>query len=105
MKIKILFSNENELEEPLHCITTKEELEDFLTQLENASCRFSAGHSSSKTTIKVFAKIEKLTYDRQSSSHVKNRQNKILFKLKDYIKNKSFLVDLSCSYFDYSPNL
>ena len=105
MKIKILFSDVNELEEPLHCITTEEDLAEFLEQLEGAGCRFSRGHSGSKTTIKVIAKVEKLTYDRQGSSHVKNRQNKILFRLKDYVRNKSFLVDLSCSYFDYSPNL
>lgn len=105
MKYSLIFINSEEREEKLCCITTREKLKEFTEQLEASGCRFSNKHTAAKFTVKIFAEIQKLSYDRQGSSHVKNRQNKILLKLKDNFKRKIILVDLSCSYFDYSPNL
>jgi hypothetical protein len=95
MKFLLIFSNNEAQQDLLHCITTQEDLGESLSQIKGAGIKISDGYCANKFNTDIYADIQALSYNKQV--------HKLQLTLRNNINGEQCFVELSCSYFDYSP--
>lgn len=98
--MQIIFTD-GDKEEIINVEAKVKDFNDFVKQLKGSSFT----HAKTKSGLRVVAEIQKLSYDRKDNGGKINRNNKILFRLKNLDNGKERFIDLACSYFDYRPVL